>query len=71
MDVHKFSKDFQFLMDNSRTDTLNNKKPFYYQDITNYIKNRNKEITKAETKSIYQTIMRVTAIHSSYTSLDF
>ena len=38
-------------MNNTRTKTLNQKNPFYYQDIIRYIKSANKEImkTKAET----------------------
>ena len=47
-------------MNNNRTKTLNKKKTFYYQDILNYIKNHNKDITtaKAETKIIYQKIIQ-------------
>ena len=43
-------------MDNRRAKALNNKNPFYYQDIINYIKNYNEDIkkTKAETKAIYR-----------------
>ena len=46
-------------MNNNRIKTINPEKPFYYQDITDYIKNENKEITKAiaETKIIYQKII--------------
>ena len=60
IDIYNYSKDFQFLMDYSRTKTLNNKKPIYYQDIMCYIKNNNQEITKtkAETKTIYQKIIQ-------------
>lgn len=45
-------------MDNNRTKILNGKKSlFYYNDIMNYIKNRNTNIPKkkAETKIIYKT----------------
>ena len=57
--LHNYSKDAQFLMDNSRIKTLNNKKSFYYHDIICYIKNHNQEITKtkAETETIYQKII--------------
>ena len=42
IDIHNYSKDFQLLMDNGRTKTLNNKKLVYYQDITRHIKTATK-----------------------------
>ena len=38
----------------------NEKKPYYYKDIIDYIKNRNKNITqiKLGTKNIYQNILQ-------------
>ena len=39
IDIHNYSKNFQFLMDNNRAKTLYNKKIFYYQNIVHYIKN--------------------------------
>ena len=47
-------------MNNSRNKTLNKKKPFYYNDIINYIKDQNQSITKIkpETKQIYQKILQ-------------
>lgn len=45
-------------MDNNRTKILNGRKSlFYYNDIMNYIENRNINIPKTipETKIIYQT----------------
>ena len=44
IDLFNFSKDYHFLMDNNRTKTINNTKPYYYKDIIYYIKNENKEI---------------------------
>ena len=46
IDIHNYSKDFQFLMDNNRIKSINNKKPYYYQDIINYIKYDNKDVKK-------------------------
>ena len=45
-------------MDNNRIKSINNKKPYYYQDIINYIKYDNKDVKKIEpiTKNIYQKI---------------
>ena len=43
MDLYNYSKQYHFLMDNNRIETVNNKKPYYYQDIIYYIKNENKE----------------------------
>ena len=48
-------------MDNNRTKTINNTKPYYYKYIIYYIKNENKEIKKIEnpnTKNIYQKIIQ-------------
>ena len=47
-------------MENNRTKRLSSKNPFYYQDIINYIKNQNNDITKTkiETKTIYQKIIQ-------------
>ena len=60
IDIQNYSKDFHFLMDNSRTKTINNKKSCHYQDIICYIKNHNKKVTKikAELKTIYQKIIQ-------------
>ena len=61
IDIHNFSKDFRFLMDNNRTKTINGKKPYYYQDIVYYIKNENKDIKtlpNVTTKNIYQEIIQ-------------
>ena len=61
IDIHNYSKDFQFLMDNNRTKTINGKKPYYYQDIIYYIKNENKDIKtlpNPTTKNIYQKIIQ-------------
>ena len=46
-------------MENNRTKNLIDKKPFYYNDITNYIKNKNQNIPKLklQTKIIYQKII--------------
>ena len=59
-DIHKYAKEFHFLMNNNRTKTINGKKPFYYKDIIDYIKNHNKNIPniKPETKIIYQNILQ-------------
>ena len=55
MDIHNYTKECKFLMNNDRTKTLNGKKPFYYNDIINYIKNQNQNVpkTKPETKMIH------------------
>ena len=31
IDIYNFSEDYQFLMDNTRTRTIKNKKPYYYR----------------------------------------
>ena len=61
IDIHNYSKDFQFLMDNNRAKTLYNKKIFYYQNIVHYIKNNNQDVTKTKTeiKSFYPKIIQV------------
>ena len=56
-DIYKFTKDYKFLMDNTRTNTITNKKPYYYQDIIYYTKNENKDIQTSQnrtTKNIYK-----------------
>ena len=61
IDLFNFSQDYLFLMNNNRTKTINNNKPYYYKDIIYYIKNENKEIKKIEnpnTKNIYQKIIQ-------------
>ena len=48
-------------MDNTKTKTITNKKPYYYQDIIYYIKNENKDIQTLQnptTKNIYQKIIQ-------------
>ena len=60
IDLHNYSKDFNFLMDNNRIKTINNKKPYYYQDIIYYIKNENKDIKTIKnptTKNISKKII--------------
>ena len=59
-DIPNYTKEFNFLVNNNRTKTINGKKPFYYKDITDYIETQNKKITqiKPETKTIYQNILQ-------------
>ena len=60
IDFFNFSKDY-FLMDNNRTKTINNIKPYYYEDIIYHLKNENKGIKKIEnptTKNIYKKIIQ-------------
>ena len=59
IDIHNYSKGNKVLMENNRTKNLIDKKPFYYNDITNYIKNKNQSIPKLklQTKIIYQKII--------------
>ena len=59
-DIHNYTNQFNFLMNNNRTKTINGKKPFYYKDIIDYIKLQNKKMTqiKPETKAIYQNIIQ-------------
>ena len=48
-------------MDNTKTKTITNKKPYCYQDIIYYIKNENKDIQTLQnstTKNIYQKIIQ-------------
>ena len=47
-------------MNNNRIKTTNGKKPFYYKDIIDYIKNQNKNMPniKPQTKIIYQNILQ-------------
>ena len=60
MVIYKYTKEFHFLMNNNRIKTTNGKKPFYYKDIIDYIKNQNKNMPniKPETKIIYQNILQ-------------
>ena len=46
-------------MSNNRVKTINKRKPFYYQDIIDYIQNHNRDITtsKVETQNIYKKII--------------
>ena len=56
-DIDKFTKDYKFLMDNTRTKTITNKKLF----IIYHIKNENKNIQTLQnptTKNIYQKIIQ-------------
>ena len=60
IDLHNYSKDFNFLIDNNRIKTINNKK-HYYQDIIYYIKNENKDIKTMKnptTKNISKKIIQ-------------
>ena len=60
LDLHKISKCYHILMANNRMRTINNKRPFYYQDIIYYIKNENTKIQKIQnptTKHMYQEII--------------
>ena len=60
MVIYKYTKEFHFLMNNNRIKTTNGKKPFYYKDIIDYIKNQNKNMPniKPQTKIIYQNILQ-------------
>ena len=60
LDLHKISKCYHILIANNRMKTINNKRPFYYQDTIYYIKNENTKIQKIQnptTKNIYQEII--------------
>ena len=59
IDIQNYTKDYKFLMNNSRTKILTGNKPYYYKDIVNYIKNQNKNISKMkpQTKLIYLSII--------------
>ena len=60
IDIHNYSKEYKFLMENSRTKMLNGKNPYYYyNDIISYIKNHNENIPKLKpvTKIIYQKMI--------------
>lgn len=46
LDIHNYSIDFHFLMDNRRAKSLSNKKPFHYQDIIYYDITRTKRSQK-------------------------
>ena len=56
MDIHNYTKEYNFSMNNNRTKTRNRKNPFYCNDIINYIKNQNQNIPKIEpeTKIMYK-----------------
>ena len=60
IDIQNYTKDYKFLMNNSRTKILTGNKPFYYKGIANYIKNQNKNISKMkpQTKLIYLSIIQ-------------
>ena len=61
IDLHNYSKDFNFLIDSNRIKTINNKKHCYYQDIIYYIKNENKDIKTMKnptTKNISKKIIQ-------------
>ena len=59
-DIYNYTKEFHFLMNNSKIKTINGKKHFYYKDIIDYIKNHNKNILniKPETKIICRNILQ-------------
>ena len=42
-------------MNNTRIKTINGKKPFYYKDIVDYIKNKNIIQIKSEIKTYYNS----------------
>ena len=48
IDLFNFSQEYLFLMDNHRTKTISNIKPYYYKDIIYYIKNENEEIQRTK-----------------------
>ena len=50
IDIHNYTKEYIFLMNNNSTKTLNGKKTFYYSDIINYIKNQNENVPKTKRK---------------------
>ena len=53
MDICNYSKEYHLLMENNRTKRLSSKKPLYYHDIINYIKNQNNDITKTKIETNY------------------
>ena len=60
-EIYNFTKDYKFLMENTKTKTITKKTSYYYQDIIYYFKNENKDIKILQnptTKNIYQKIMQ-------------
>ena len=51
IDIHNYTQEYNFLMNNNRTKTLNKKNPFYNNDIMNYIKGQNRNITEIKTRN--------------------
>ena len=57
-DIHNYGQNYSYLKNNNRSKTINQKNPFYYQDLIIYIKTQNPRIPnlKNETKTIYKDI---------------
>ena len=59
-DIHNYGQNCSYLKNNNRSKTINQKNPFYYQDLIIYIKTQNPRIPnlKNETKIIYKDILQ-------------
>ena len=59
-DIHNYGQNYSYLKNNNRSKTINQKNPFYYQDLIIYIKTQNPRILnlKNETKIIYKDILQ-------------
>ena len=68
-DIYKFLKDYNYLKSNNRIKTINQKTPFHYIDLIQYIKTQNSTIpkTKAITKILYNNVLeKVSKDHVIY-----
>ena len=59
-DIYNYGREYYYLKQNNRTKTTHQKTPFYYRDLTYYIKTQNPNIPKLknETKTIYKSILQ-------------
>ena len=59
-DIYKFGKEYNYLKNNNRAKTTNQKTLFYYYDLICYIKTQNPNLPKikANTKLLYTNILQ-------------
>ena len=64
-DIHNYTQEVNFLMNNNRTKTINGKKPFQYKDIIDYIKTLNKKITQTKPENKNYLPKYITTTHKT------
>ena len=63
-DIYKFGKEYNYLKNNNRAKTTNQKKPFYYYDLIYYIKTQNPNLPKIKANTIlYTSILQENSKH--------